>query len=70
MTQQNQACPQPGKPAGQIGANPGAHANVLVEWFGVRTALEMARFYAKDGPTGAYWSNVLATLMARFPQQQ
>jgi hypothetical protein len=30
----------------------------------------MARFYAKDGPAGAYWSDVLASLTARFPQPE
>ena len=68
MAQQNQARSQPSEPAGHVGPDPGAHASVLVEWFGARTALEMARFYAKDGPTGAYWSDVLASLTGRFPR--
>jgi hypothetical protein len=46
------------------------HANVLVEWYGVHTALAMARFYATESPAGAYWSDVLATLTARFPQPE
>jgi hypothetical protein len=70
MPQRNEALRSPASDGGHVGADPGAHAQALVEWFGVRTALEMARFYAQGGPTGAYWSDVLATLMARFPQQQ
>jgi hypothetical protein len=69
MAQQNEARRlQPFERAAQAGPDPGAHASVLVEWFGARTALEMARFYANDGPAGAYWSDVLASLTARISQ--
>jgi hypothetical protein len=47
MAQQTQARSQPSERVGHLGPDPGAHASVLAEWFGVRTALEMARFYAK-----------------------
>jgi hypothetical protein len=68
MAQQNQACAQPSGRAGHVGPDPDGHARALVEWYGARMALEMARFYAKDGPAGAYWSDVLASLTERFPQ--
>jgi hypothetical protein len=50
------------------GPDPAAHASVLVEWFGAGTALEMARYYSNGGPASAYWSEVLASLTARFSQ--
>lgn len=64
----NRNRPQFDQSASCISPNPAAHADVLVEWYGVHTALAMARFYSTDCPAGAYWSDVLATLTARFPQ--
>jgi hypothetical protein len=66
MAQQDEAHhSQPFERAAHVGPDPATHASLLVEWFGARTALHMARFYSKGGPAGAYWSEVLASLTAR-----
>ncbi|MGD0949530.1 MAG: hypothetical protein ABSA52_19150 [Candidatus Binatia bacterium] len=67
MAQQDEARPKPFKRAAH-GPDPAAHASVLVEWFGAGTALEMARYYSNGGRASAYWSEVLASLTARFSQ--
>jgi len=66
MPERDHVCRQPSKTPRRISPDPSGHASILVEWFGVPTALAMARFYATDSSAGAYWSDVLANLTARF----
>ena len=68
MAQQDEARPSQPSERAAPAPDPAAQASVLVEWFGAGTALEMARFYSNGGPAGTYWSEVLASLTARFSQ--
>lgn len=69
VVQRNQAQPQSGMYTPRR-LDPDRHANALIESFGVHTALEMARYYAKAPASGGYWSDVLAALTARLGQQE
>ena len=70
MRQRRRVHSPPESNARRLNPSVEAHANVLVEWYGVHTALAMARFYATGSPSGVYWSDVLAALTARFPQPE
>jgi len=50
-----------------LSPNACAHADLLVERFGLHRALELVRFYARDYPAGGYWSDVLASLTVQPP---
>ena len=53
---------------GRCISDPAGHARALVHCFGSDTAFLLARTYASSEPRNPYWSEILAALIAAFPE--